>query len=107
MAKDPDSQILDLLVQKIVQAVNPLRILLFGSAARGEMRHDSDIDLLIVMPEGTNRRQTAQYLYRHLRNIKVPFDLLVATPSDLEKYRDTPGLVYASILREGKDLYAA
>jgi predicted nucleotidyltransferase len=59
-----DSHRIDDLVQRIVDAVHPLRIILFGSAARGEMGADSDVDLLIVMPNGTHRRHTAQHLYR-------------------------------------------
>ncbi len=102
-----NDQALDRLVRSIVQAVNPLRIILFGSAARGEGGPESDLDLLIVMPDGTHRRLTAQYLYRNLRGIGMPFDLLVATPSDLEEHKDNPGLVYRTILREGKTVYAA
>lgn len=54
------------LVKRIVDTVQPLRVILFGSAARGSVRPDSDVDLLIVMPEGTHRRRTAQHLYRML-----------------------------------------
>lgn len=95
------------LVKQVVDAVHPIRILLFGSAARGETRPDSDLDILVVMPEGTHRRRTAQYLYRHLSGIKVPFDLLVATPGDLEKHKDNIGLIYRNILLEGKVVYGS
>jgi len=47
-----DSRVIDMLVQRSVDIVHPLRIILFGSAARGEMHLDSDIDVLVVMPEG-------------------------------------------------------
>ena len=57
---------LDDLVQCIVEVVHPLRIILFGSAARGEMGLNSDVDVLVVMPEGTHRRHTAMHLYKHL-----------------------------------------
>ena len=46
---------LDLIVQRIMDVFHPLRIILFGSAARGEAGQDSDIDLLVVMPDGTPR----------------------------------------------------
>ena len=98
---------LDELVRRIVETVHPLRVILFGSAARGELRADSDVDLLLVMPEGTHRRHTAQHLYRTLHGVTLPYDVMVATPSDLEKHRDNPGLVYRTILREGKTVYAA
>lgn len=95
------------LTRRIVEAVHPLRILVFGSAARGEARADSDIDLLIVMPEGTHRRRTAQSLYRAIGSIGVPFDLLVVTSADLARHRDNPGLIYRTILAEGQEVYAA
>jgi predicted nucleotidyltransferase len=98
---------LDDLVRRIVEAVHPLRIILFGSAARGGTTPDSDVDLLVVMPEGTHRRHTAQHLYRSICGVTIPFDVLVATRGDLERHRDNPGLVYRTILREGKTIYAA
>lgn len=98
---------LDELVSRIVEAVHPLKIILFGSAARGEWRPESDVDLLVVMPEGTHRRDAAGEIYYRVRGIMVPFDVLVTTPSDLEKHRDNPGLIYKTILREGQTLYAA
>jgi len=94
------------LIQRIVMAVQPLQIVLFGSAARGEITPESDLDILIVMPEGIHRRRTAQYLYQTISGVKVPFDLLVATPSDLEKHKDNIGLIYRTILREGRVVYA-
>ena len=54
----PDQQALDELVTRIVEAVHPLKIILFGSAARGEMGPDSDVDVMVVMPEGTHRLDT-------------------------------------------------
>ncbi len=95
------------LVRRIVDEVDPLRIIVFGSAARGEAEPDSDLDMLVVMPEGTQRRQTAQRLYRNIRGIGMPFDILVATPGDLEEHKDNVGLIYHTILREGKEVYAA
>jgi len=101
------SQIINHLVKRIIEEVHPLRIILFGSAATGEIGPDSDVDLLIVMPDGVHRRRTAQLLYRKIRGIDVPFDVIVATPTDLEKHKDNIGLIYRTILQEGKEVYAA
>jgi predicted nucleotidyltransferase len=95
------------LIEAIVATVRPLRIMLFGSAARGEMGPGSDLDVLVVMPRGTHRRKTAQRLYRHMGGMGVPFDIVVATPEDLELHRSNPGLIYGTILREGREVYAA
>jgi predicted nucleotidyltransferase len=103
----PDSALVDHLVRQIVATVRPLRVVLFGSAARGEMGPESDLDLLVVMPEGTHRRKTAQQLYRTLDGRGRPVDLIVATPSDLDKHKDNVGLIYRDVLREGREVYAA
>ncbi|MHB1295353.1 MAG: nucleotidyltransferase domain-containing protein [Anaerolineae bacterium] len=104
---ESEQQILDEIVARIVAEVRPQRIILFGSRARGEAAPESDIDLLIVVPEGTHRRHVAQRIYRNLLGITVPFDIVVATPSDLAKYGDNPVLIYSDVLAEGKTLYAA
>ena len=98
---------LDMIVQRVVDVVHPLRIILFGSAARGEPGKDSDIDILVVMPEGTPRLATAEKLHMRMFGIPAAIDFLVATPSDLERNRDNIGLVYRTILKEGRELYAA
>lgn len=100
-------QKLDLLIRRVVEVARPIRIVLFGSTARGENGPDSDVDLLVVMPEGTQRRATAQRLYREISGVGIPFDIIVATPTDLERHRDNIGLVYRSALREGREVYAA
>ena len=102
----PDAKVIDQLIREIVDAVQPLRIVLFGSAARGSLGPDSDIDVLVVMPEGTHRRKTAQQLYRDVIGLGVPFDVLVATPADLERHKDNVGLIYRTILLEGQVVYA-
>ncbi len=100
-------QVIDALVQAIVKTVQPLRIILFGSAARGDFSTVGDIDLLIIMPEGTHRRRTAQKLYRQIRGIPAAFDILVATPGDIQRHKDNIGLIYRTVLKEGKELYAS
>jgi len=98
---------LDELVSRIVAAVHPLRVVLFGAAARGQAGEGSDVDVLVVMPEGTHRRETMEFLHTRLFGIPVAVDVLVATPSDLERHRSNPGLIYRTILEEGKEIYAA
>ena len=103
----PDPRVVDRMIQTVVASVQPLRIILFGSAARGEMGPDSDLDVLVVMPPGTHRRKTAQQLYRQIRGLGVPFDIVVATSEDLDVHRSNPGLIYQTILREGTEVYVA
>lgn len=98
---------LDELVRRIVRAVQPRRIILFGSAARGRMGPNSDVDLLVVMPDGTHRRRTAQTIYRQLPALGVAKDIIVVTESDIREYGNEPSLVLYPALREGKELYVA
>jgi predicted nucleotidyltransferase len=100
-------KVIESLVQKIVDAVHPLKIILFGSYSRDNVNPESDIDVLVVMPEGVHCRRTAQLLYRQIRGLGVPFDVLVSTPSTLEKHKDNIGLIYRTVLKEGKEIYAA
>ncbi len=95
------------LVRCIVHTVRPLRIILFGSAARGQMGPNSDLDILVVMPDGTHRRRTAQAIYRQLPALGVAKDIVVVTESDVRMYGDEPSLVLYPALREGKELYVA
>ena len=103
----PRQEQLDLILQRVVEAVHPLRVVLFGSAARGEMTPDSDVDLLVVMPEGTHRRKAMEYLHTQFSGLPFPVEIVVATPEDLERYGQSVGLIYRSALEEGRELYAA
>ncbi len=66
----------------------------------------SDVDLLVVVPDGVHRRKTAQAIYRNMIGNAFAVDIIVATVSDLQKYGDNIGLVFYPALREGKEIYA-
>jgi predicted nucleotidyltransferase len=57
------AEILQEIVRRIVAAVQPEKIILFGSAARQEMGPDSDLDLLVIK-SCRNRRETARRIRR-------------------------------------------
>jgi len=103
----PTQEQLDKILQRVIEAVHPLRVILFGSAARGEMTPDSDVDLLVVMPDGTHRRHTMEYLHTRFSGLPLPVEVVVATPTDLERYGRSVGLIYRAALEEGRELYAA
>jgi predicted nucleotidyltransferase len=100
-----DSTLIDDLVRRIVEAVHPLRIILFGSAARDEMGPNSDLDVLVVMPDGIHRRKTAQKIYRHLWGFGFAKDIVVVTESDIREYSSNPYMVIQNALEEGRELY--
>lgn len=103
----PKQEQLDELTRRIVDAVHPLRIILFGSAARGEMKQESDLDIAVVVPEGYDRRDVAEMLYPKLIGLGIAVDLLIVTPELLTKYRSSRSFIYRDILHDGKELYAA
>ena len=75
---------------------------MFGSAARGEMGPDSDIDLLVIKGGKFNRWRLTTAIYRHLRGKASPVDVVVVTPDEVERYGDSPYLVISPALKEGK-----
>lgn len=93
----------------IVEAADPERVILFGSHARGHAAPDSDVDLLIVedRPFGPkdSRRDEMARLSRLLANFRVAQDILVFTPEEVERRRDSKNHVVGRALREGKVLY--
>ena len=105
--KKPDQRVLDELVLRIVETAQPRRIILFGSAALGKMDRDSDIDVLIVMPDGVHRRKTAQTVYRSLRDLGIAKDIVVVTETDIREHHDNRSLVIYPALQEGKEIYSA
>jgi predicted nucleotidyltransferase len=102
----PEPHVIKELVRRIVEVAQPHRIMLFGSAARGEMRPHSDLDVLVIVAEQTPRRQTVQHIYRNLIGFGHGADIVVATESDLHQYGDNVSLVYYPAIREGREIYA-
>ncbi len=94
-------------IRRIVEVAQPDRIILFGSAARGEAGPDSDLDLLVVKAGVDHRRRLAQEIYVRLFGVPVPVDVLVVTPEDIEASRDKVGSIIGPALEEGVEVYAA
>jgi len=105
-AMQPDPKVLDKLVRGILEVVKPLRIILFGSAARGEMTPRSDLDVMVVVPDGLRPLQVGKDLYQHV-HLGMPKDFIVVTKSQMDDYADWPYTPIIYALREGKELYRA
>ena len=101
-----DQQTLDDIIQRIVEVAQPEKIILFGSAARGEMNRHSDVDLLVVK-EGMHRRDMAGRIYENLWGVGATVDVVVVTPADVENYKDSHALAIKPALREGRVVYEA
>ena len=81
--------------------------MLFGSAAQGTTHANSDLDLLVVVADGTHRRNTAKKIYRELLGVGFATDVVVVTESDVERYAEHQGMVISTAVARGRELYAA
>ena len=99
--------VLDQLVQGILACASPLRIVLFGSAARGPLTEHSDLDVLIVVPNDCDCREVARRIHRQLRGFPYAKDLVVVTQRDVDAHAGDPWLIIHTALAEGKELYHA
>ena len=65
-----DESLLDEVVRRVLTVARPERIILFGSAATGQMTEDSDLDLLVVEPEPANTRDRSVKIRRALGDVQ-------------------------------------
>ena len=90
---------------QIIEKYAPERIILFGSAARGDPGPDSDADFLIIKKDvslyGADRiRELTRILERN-----IPIDLLIYRPEEFEKRLQMGDPFLKAIIEEGKVLY--
>lgn len=95
------------LVRRIVEAAHPVRIMLFGSAARGEMGPNSDLDVLVVVPDGAHPGRAESAIYRNMWGFGFATDVLVVTEEDVRKHASNPYLIIHTALAHGRELYRA
>ena len=104
--KSTSEEILDRIIKRVVKTAHPEKIVLFGSAARGQMGPDSDVDLLVIK-SGVHRRKLAREIYKSLIGVAQAVDVVVVTPEDIERFGACPALVIEPALREGRVVYVA
>ena len=99
-----DQAVLAEVIRRIVEVADPERIILFGSAARGDMTGHSDLDLLIIK-EGGDALDLMGRIYMRLHGVETAVDALVVAPEDVERYKNSHALVFRPALQEGKVIY--
>jgi len=89
----------------IVHRFHPLRVILFGSQARGDTHPTSDVDFLVVTEDGSNKRATAVAIRRALSDFPVCKDVVVTTPDEIARRGNLVGSVLRPALRDGIVVY--
>lgn len=93
------------MVRRIVKGFDPEQIILFGSHAKGTAGLDSDVDLLIIMPVSGSKREKQIEIGVALHDIRIPMDIIVATPEEVERRKNLIGTIIRPALREGEVIY--
>ena len=102
-----DQNLIERVRERIVEAFDPEAIYLFGSAARGEQREGSDLDLLVVMdlPEGVTPRSQSSTIRSLFIGWRVPMDIVVQAPETFRTTLGKPGHLARTAHRQGKRLH--
>jgi predicted nucleotidyltransferase len=100
-----DSPVLAEIVKRLVSAVDPEKLVLFGSRARGRNRPGSDYDILIIKTEPDPALRRTGPLYRELQGISQPVDLLWFTPEEVEDWSQVRQHIVTQAVRNGVVIY--
>jgi len=95
------------ITNKIVELAKPDQVILFGSAATGEMTADSDIDLLVVESQVSNTRRESTRLRAALEDVPFPIDVIVMSRQRFDETKDVIGGLAYPAHKYGKVLYEA
>jgi predicted nucleotidyltransferase len=95
-------------VERLIVALHPERIYAFGSYARGEATADSDVDLFVVVADSdVPAHRRARVAYEAVGPHRLPLDILVMSRAEFDRRRTALASLPATVLREGRLLYAA
>jgi predicted nucleotidyltransferase len=102
-----DEQTIQEIVRRILAVAKPDKIILFGSAATGQMTRDSDIDLLIVEPDISGQRKQYVRIREALGSVGYPVDLLFISTEWFEDSKDVIGGIAYPASKHGRVIYEA
>lgn len=92
-------------VELLRKAANPVRIILFGSYARGDITEESDLDFLVIEKKLKARRMETVRLRDALSPLRIPVDVLVISEKTYQEWKDLPGTVIYEAGLEGRIVY--
>ena len=97
--------IIDQIVQKIVDQINPVQVILFGSYARGMPATNSDLDLFVVVESNLPRHKRSAKIRLLFSPAPCPLDILVYTPQEVESCSGVVNHIVTHVMTTGKILY--
>ena len=101
----PVSETLPLAVARVAQALQPDKIILFGSYANGVPTSDSDVDLLVIMETDKPGKERSWAVSGLLLLRDFPVDILVKTPAELAVALQRGDFFLREITEQGILLY--
>lgn len=101
-----DESLIEEIVRRVVDTSAPDRIILFGSAASGQMKRDSDIDLLVIKTTPGDHVRESVRLRQALRGLGYPFDVIVISREWFEETKGLVGGIAYPAHKYGKVIYA-
>ena len=100
------TDVVDIVVKRLVESLNPERILLFGSHAWGTPDADSDVDLLVIVADAQlPAYKRARAGYRALRGVRLQKDIVVLTKAEFDRQSTVPFSLAHRVLQHGRALY--
>ena len=99
------ADLISVMVDRIVTQFHPLRIILFGSQARGDANESSDVDLMVVLNDIPNRYTTTSEILHSLSDVPISKDIIVVTPNEIERDANVIGTISYDALHEGRIMY--
>ena len=102
-----DQTVIDEIVRRVTSVARAERIILFGSAATGQMTRDSDIDLLVVQADPGDRRKESVRIDETLSGLGYPFDVIVISSDWFEASKNVIGGIAYPANKYGKVIYEA
>jgi len=100
-----DKALIDDVKNHIVEAVDPDKIILFGSYAYGKPSKDSDLDILVIMKSNLPRYKRSVPIYKALAGMLIPKDIIVYTPKEVEEWDNVPQSFITTAVSRGKKIY--
>ncbi len=92
-------------IDKITEVLAPKKIILFGSASTNNFNIDSDIDFLVVVKNGTNKRKLTQKIYKNILSIGFATDIVLIDEDEFDEFKNFDGYAIKNIMETGQVIY--